>query len=90
MIPETSSQYQEHRNNNEVLEPRRRDLFQKRQRTPGASLHQERPLRQDGKRAWRNTGQEALVFLVIQARAGSLAQSDISDGEIMPGEVVWS
>jgi mannose-6-phosphate isomerase-like protein (cupin superfamily) len=42
-----------------------------------------------GKRAWRNTGEDALVFLVIQARAGSLAHGDISDGEIIPGEVVW-
>ncbi len=44
----------------------------------------------NGRRAWRNTGKDALVFLVIQARAGSLAQGDISDGEIVPGGVVWT
>ena len=42
-----------------------------------------------GKRAWRNIGEDALVFLCIQARAGALAQGDISDGEIVPGAVVW-
>jgi mannose-6-phosphate isomerase-like protein (cupin superfamily) len=42
-----------------------------------------------GKRAWRNTGDAPLVFLVIQARAGSLDQSNISDGKMVPGQVVW-
>jgi len=42
-----------------------------------------------GKRAWRNTGDASLVFLVIQSRAGTLNQGDISDGEIVPGEVCW-
>jgi mannose-6-phosphate isomerase-like protein (cupin superfamily) len=42
-----------------------------------------------GKRAWRNTGDAPLVFLVIQARAGTLAQGNISDGQIVPGDVVW-
>jgi mannose-6-phosphate isomerase-like protein (cupin superfamily) len=43
-----------------------------------------------GKRAWRNTGDTPLVYLVIQARTGTLAQGDISDGEVMPGDVVWT
>jgi mannose-6-phosphate isomerase-like protein (cupin superfamily) len=42
-----------------------------------------------GKRAWRNTGDAPLVFLVIQARAGSLPKGDISDGEALPDAVVW-
>ncbi len=44
----------------------------------------------EGKRAWRNTGDEALVFVVIQARAGTLSQGDISDGAIVPGKVAWA
>jgi mannose-6-phosphate isomerase-like protein (cupin superfamily) len=43
----------------------------------------------NGKRAWRNNGDEPLAFVVIQARAGTLPQSDISDGEVVPGHVVW-
>jgi mannose-6-phosphate isomerase-like protein (cupin superfamily) len=42
-----------------------------------------------GKRAWRNNSNGPLVFVVIQARAGTLPQSDISDGEVVPGDVVW-
>jgi hypothetical protein len=42
-----------------------------------------------GKRAWRNSGDDALVFLVIQARVGTLDQSNISDGKMVPGRVVW-
>ena len=43
-----------------------------------------------GKRAWRNTGNGPLVFLVIQARSGTLGKGDISDGEVVPGDVVWA
>jgi mannose-6-phosphate isomerase-like protein (cupin superfamily) len=43
-----------------------------------------------GKRAWRNTGNGPLVFVVIQARAGTLAKGDISDGEVVPGDIVWA
>ncbi len=43
-----------------------------------------------GVRAWRNTGDGNLVFLVAQARAGTLAGGNISDGEAVPGEVQWS
>jgi mannose-6-phosphate isomerase-like protein (cupin superfamily) len=43
----------------------------------------------NGKRAWRNTGEGPMAFVVIQARAGTLAQGDISDGEVVPGDVVW-
>ncbi|MDA8363791.1 MAG: cupin domain-containing protein [Gammaproteobacteria bacterium] len=43
----------------------------------------------EGKRAWRNTGDCALVFVVIQARNKSLPQGDISDGELVSEEVVW-
>jgi mannose-6-phosphate isomerase-like protein (cupin superfamily) len=42
-----------------------------------------------GKRAWRNTSDGPLVFVGIQARAGTLPQGDISDGEVIPGDVVW-
>lgn len=42
-----------------------------------------------GKRAWRNTSDDALVFVVIQARAGTLPQGDISDGEVISGDVIW-
>jgi len=42
-----------------------------------------------GKRAWRNSGDDALVFLVIQARVGTLDQSNISDGKMVPGRVAW-
>ncbi|HET8707185.1 MAG TPA: cupin domain-containing protein [Pseudomonadales bacterium] len=40
-------------------------------------------------RAWRNTGSEPLVYLVIQAVEDSLKQHGINDGEAVPGAVVW-
>lgn len=42
-----------------------------------------------GQRAWRNTGEEPLSFVVVQARAGSLAESTIADGQALPDPVVW-
>jgi len=43
----------------------------------------------NGKRAWRNTGNTPLVFLVVQARAGTMSTANISDGEVVPGTVEW-
>lgn len=43
---------------------------------PGTALR----VAPEGKRAWRNTGEEPLVYLVVQARAGSLSQATILDG----------
>lgn len=42
-----------------------------------------------GARAWRNTGTEPLVYVVIQAVAGSLEQHTIDDGEPVDRPVVW-
>ena len=42
-----------------------------------------------GKRSWRNLGDEALVYLVIQAKAGSLAAATIKDGQPVDAPVVW-
>lgn len=39
----------------------------------------------EGKRCWRNTGKEPLNYLVIQARAGSMAGATIEDGVPTPG-----
>lgn len=42
-----------------------------------------------GVRTWRNNSDEALYYLVIQAKAGSMNGSDISDGEDVKKKVVW-
>lgn len=42
-----------------------------------------------GKRSWRNTGDVPLVYLVIQATAGSLISSGIGDGVPVPGINPW-
>jgi mannose-6-phosphate isomerase-like protein (cupin superfamily) len=42
-----------------------------------------------GARAWRNTGSEPLVFVVVQAAEGSLAVGSVDDGERVPGDVRW-
>lgn len=42
-----------------------------------------------GARAYRNTGEEPLAFIVIQAVAGTDAGSTIEDGEPVAGEVTW-
>lgn len=43
----------------------------------------------EGKRSWRNTGDDSLVYLVIQARSGSLGPKTIADGVPVPGPVPW-
>jgi len=42
-----------------------------------------------GVRTWRNLSDEPLYFLVIQAKAGSMNGSDISDGESVSKQVAW-
>ena len=42
-----------------------------------------------GRRSYRNTGDVPLVFLVIQAPAGTGASATISDGEALPEPPVW-
>lgn len=42
-----------------------------------------------GVRAWRNTGDTALIYLVIQAVEGSLEKHEIEDGEVVDREVRW-
>ena len=43
------------------------------------------------RRAWRNTGGEALVFVCVQARAGSYgAGKTIEDGELVEERVKWA
>jgi uncharacterized cupin superfamily protein len=43
----------------------------------------------DGRRAWRATGREALAFLVIQAKAGSLEQATAQDGIVLDQPLAW-
>lgn len=43
----------------------------------------------DGVRACRNTSDEVMQYLVIQAKAGSLEQWTGTDGIGVPGEVTW-
>lgn len=42
-----------------------------------------------GKRAWRNTGMEPIVMMVIQSKDGSLTKKGISDGHILEEAVEW-
>jgi mannose-6-phosphate isomerase-like protein (cupin superfamily) len=42
-----------------------------------------------GKRAWRNTGDESLVYLVVQAKAGTLSATTIADGQVEKDPPVW-
>jgi len=44
---------------------------------------------QEGVRAWRNDFDEDLYFIVIQAKAGSMPDAYISDGESVPGKAEW-
>lgn len=39
----------------------------------------------EGRRCWRNTGEQPLNYLVIQARNGSMAESTTEDGLPAPG-----
>ena len=43
----------------------------------------------DGVRALRNTGAGPLYYVCIQAKAGSLAGTTISDGRRVEGPIVW-
>jgi uncharacterized cupin superfamily protein len=43
----------------------------------------------DGQRAWRATGSEALAFLVIQAKTGSLEQATAQDGIVLDQPLAW-
>lgn len=40
-------------------------------------------------RSWRNTGDQDLVCIVIQAKDGSLIQDTLEDGEPIPGQPIW-
>ncbi len=40
-------------------------------------------------RTWRNTGDEDLVAIVIQAKDGSLSQDTLEDGEPVAGPIEW-
>lgn len=42
-----------------------------------------------GARIWRNTGTEDLYYIVIQSRANSMQQGDVSDGSIVEKEIRW-
>jgi len=43
----------------------------------------------EGARAWRNTSQEDLHYIVVQARAGTLENGTISDGREVAGAPDW-
>ena len=43
-----------------------------------------------GARAWRNNSSEDLHYIVVQARAGTLANGTITDGMEVPGAPCWS
>jgi uncharacterized cupin superfamily protein len=40
-------------------------------------------------RAWRNNGPDDLVFIVIQARSGTVPDGGSTDGIGVPGKVEW-
>lgn len=42
-----------------------------------------------GVRSWRNTGDEDLFYVVIQAKENSLTAWTVSDGVSVPGPVEW-
>ena len=42
-----------------------------------------------GKRSWRNTGAEPLIYVVIQAKAGSVTCDTIKDGQALADAVPW-
>ena len=43
----------------------------------------------EGARTWRNNSTEDLVYMCIQAKAGSVANSGIDDGMGVPDPVRW-
>jgi mannose-6-phosphate isomerase-like protein (cupin superfamily) len=44
----------------------------------------------EAKRAWWNTGDSDLTYIVIQAPAGGLQAAGVEDGEILEGSVPWN
>ncbi len=44
----------------------------------------------EAKRAWWNTGDSDLTYIVIQAPAGGLQAATLDDGEIIEGVVPWN
>ncbi|WP_417070644.1 cupin domain-containing protein [Niveibacterium terrae] len=44
----------------------------------------------EGARAWRNTGSEALSFLVLQVRPGSISGGPVEDGYPLSTELSWT
>ncbi len=42
------------------------------------------------KRAWWNTGDEPLYYVVIQSHSGSLQAAGLEDGEIIQEAVPWT
>ena len=43
----------------------------------------------EAKRAWWNTGDEDLYYIVMQAPVGGLSGSSLEDGELLEGAVPW-
>lgn len=43
----------------------------------------------EGMRTWRNHSEEDLFYIVVQAREGSLAASQVEDGIVRPEKVSW-
>jgi mannose-6-phosphate isomerase-like protein (cupin superfamily) len=52
---------------------------------PGSTLR----VAPEGMRAWRSTGSTPLVWMVVQAKAGSLEQATAQDGFLGEGAPVW-
>ncbi len=46
-------------------------------------------VRPEAKRAWWNTGNTDLTYIVIQAPAGGLEAATLDDGEVVEGAVPW-
>jgi len=44
----------------------------------------------EAKRSWWNTGDEDLLYIVIQGAQGSMPNTTIEDGVLMDGQVPWS
>jgi mannose-6-phosphate isomerase-like protein (cupin superfamily) len=44
----------------------------------------------NGARAWRNTSKEDLFYIVVQAKAATLANGTITDGFEVPGPPQWN
>ncbi|MED4731998.1 hypothetical protein P9597_28480 [Aneurinibacillus migulanus] len=45
---------------------------------------------QEGVRIWRNTSEENLYFICIQAKEGTLEGSTIDDGVVINKPIMWS